>query len=102
MNLDLIKDAIEKGCLDWNKHALERALERNISREEVKQVLLTGEIVESYENDRPLPSFLVLGWPHKRPCHVVAAYDRQLNHCYIITVYIPDEEHFYQDFKTRK
>jgi hypothetical protein len=102
MKLNFIQDAVEKGNLEWNKHALARALERKINRDEVKQVLTVGEIIESYESDRPLPSCLILGWTDKKPCHVVVAYNEQLNYCYIITVYIPDDEHFYQDFKTRK
>lgn len=78
-------------------------MERNISRREVKEVLLHGEIIEDYQDDKPLPSFLALGFNRNRkPLHVVAAIDKKTNWCYIITVYRPDLTYFKKDYKTRR
>jgi hypothetical protein len=46
MNRDALKNAVTTGTIEWQRHALERMMEREISREIVKQVLLNGEILE--------------------------------------------------------
>ncbi len=37
---DILKDAIENSRIEWQIHALEKMMERSISREAVKDVLL--------------------------------------------------------------
>jgi hypothetical protein len=39
---DKLKTAIENGSIEWFKHSLERMFERAISRDFVKEVLLSG------------------------------------------------------------
>lgn len=90
MNQDEIKIAVEKGRIEWQKHALERMMERGISKDLVKNVLLSGEIIEDYPEDKPYPSALFLGWYNKEPVHVVAAFDYQNSFCFVITAYQPD------------
>ena len=47
-------------------------VERDVSRQEVKEVILRGEQIENYANDWPLPSALFhLAEPNRRPLHVV-------------------------------
>lgn len=58
-----IRIAVEEGSIEWNRHALERMMERGIARGRVKSVLMTGEVVEDYPNDQPYPSALFLGYP---------------------------------------
>lgn len=95
-----LHDCLTRGRLIWRKHALQRMLERGITREEVKHVLSVGEIIAVYDTDRPLPSAL-LCVTAERPLHVVAGLDANRQAIHIITVYRPDLEHFAQDFKTR-
>lgn len=45
----------------WQRHALERMMERGISRNTVINVLLAGEVIEDYSDDKPFPSALFLG-----------------------------------------
>jgi len=78
-------------------------LERDIYKQEVKNTLLEGDLVEEYLNDKPYPSFLMLRInKDDKPLHVVASIDIQKKWCYIITAYRPDNIHFEDDFKTRK
>jgi len=102
MNRDIVQDAVRQGCIEWQKHALERMIEREISREEVKEVLLNGEIIETYPDDKPYPSALFLGWAKKEPLHVAVALDSLTGWCFVITVYKPDLEHFESDCRTRR
>ncbi|MDN3515757.1 MAG: DUF4258 domain-containing protein [Candidatus Brocadia sp.] len=102
MNRDILQNAVKKGSIEWQRHALERMLERGISRETVKEVLLKGEIIENYLDDKPYPSALFLGWVKNQPFHVVAALDSLTGRCFVITAYKPDLEHFESDYKTRR
>lgn len=76
--------------------------EREISREQVKQIIVKGSIIEEYSDDTPYPSALFLGWFEGKPLHVVAAYDAKSVRLYIITAYVPDLAHFESDYKTRR
>lgn len=102
MNRDILQHAVKEGCIEWQRHALERMIEREISREEVKEVLLNGEIIETYPDDEPYPSALFLGWVKKEPLHVAMALDFITGWCFVITAYKPDLEHFESDYRTRR
>jgi hypothetical protein len=97
-----LREAIEAGHIEWQLHALERILERGVSRSNVFAVLHSGEQIEDYPDDKPFPSALFLGWIGNEPLHVVAALDLASRWAYIITAYRPDLEHFEPDFKTRR
>lgn len=60
MDIPGIKSAVENGCVEWQAHALARMLERGVSREIVKRVLLEGDVIEDYPDDKPYPSSLLL------------------------------------------
>lgn len=101
MDRDKLKVAVENGEIEWQRHALERMMEREISRDIVKEVLLSGELIEDYPDDKPYPSALFLGRVKGEPFHVVTAFDSESSYCFIITAYRPDLEHFESDYKTR-
>jgi pentatricopeptide repeat protein len=46
MDRDKLRSAIKNGKIEWQRHVLERMMERGISRDTVKEVLLSGEIIE--------------------------------------------------------
>ena len=75
LDIDQLRAAARQGRLEWQRHALERMVERGITRAEVLEVLRGGECIEDYPGDRPLPSGLFLSWVRGRPLHVVAAFD---------------------------
>ena len=54
--IDQIRNALYNGKVVWQKHALQRMMERDIARDEVKQAILTGVVIENYSNDMPFPS----------------------------------------------
>jgi hypothetical protein len=75
--------------LIFRKHALQRMFERAISTDDVAAVLESGKVIIDYPDDTPYPSRLMLGWPHGRPIHVVAASTLEAE-TVVITVYEPD------------
>jgi len=102
MDRDRLIEAVQNGRIEWQTHALERMMKRGISGEIVKQVLLEGEIIEDYPDDKPIPTALFLGWFKAEPFHVLTALDSVSGHCFVITVYRPDLNHFEPDYKTRR
>jgi len=94
--------SVRVGSIIWRKHTLEKMLQRNISREEVMEALVQGELIQVYDYDQPFPSVLLLGFSGDRPIHVVAAFDEKEETAYVITTYEPDVTIFEADFKTKK
>ena len=86
----------------YQQHAIQRMAQRGIREEDTAEVLENGEIIETYPNDTPYPSRLMLGWSGKRPIHVVAATDTLGGREIVITVYEPDPKRWETDFKRRK
>jgi hypothetical protein len=96
-----IRSLYSQNKIVWKDHATERMLQREILRTEVKQCMMSGEIIEVYLSDKPYPSCLILGYTSKnRPLHVVCS--TEYSHIYIITVYEPTLKKWEADFKTRK
>ncbi len=77
-------------------------LERDIPIDEVERVVESGEIIESYPDDEPFPSRLILGITQNLPLHVVAADEIDSNITHIITAYRPDPQRWEDGFRRRK
>lgn len=88
--------------LVFRVHTIQRMFERRISEEDVRRVLETGKTSESYPDDEPYPSRLVLGWSGARPLHVVVADNRDQDETVVITVYEPDPDRWEPDFSERR
>ena len=91
----------------YSTHASRRMYERALYPSDVNLVLRTGEVIETYPDDLPLPSYLMLGWiepatGQREPVHVVAADDAETQTTHVITVYRPDLERWEADYKTRR
>lgn len=87
----------------FKKHSVLRMHKRGISADEVRDALISGEIIESYLKDWPLPSYLIFGYTKKqRPLHAVVAVDNNNMMLWLITVYIPTVEEWEEGFRRRK
>ncbi|SFH16760.1 protein of unknown function [Algoriphagus hitonicola] len=75
---------------------------RDISTQMVETILETGEIIKSYPEDKPYPSFLILGFTNEKPIHLVVAKNSKTLDCVIVTAYIPDLGLWEEDFKEKK
>lgn len=82
------------------EHARLRLYERGIKVADIQQVITTGTIIKQYEDDKPFPSYLILGKSkNKRPLHVVVSCDGKF--IFVITAYFPNTKVWNNDF-TRK
>ena len=87
----------------FNKHAFTRMLERSVDSTDVVEALLNCEIIKKYEQDKPLSSYLILGYTeNKKPLHINLAIDTIDEMLWIITVYRPDKNLWTADYKRRK
>jgi Domain of unknown function (DUF4258) len=102
LDINRLRNAVRAARIAWQRHALERMIERHIRRADALEVLLSGELIEEYPEDQPFPSELFLGWTQSRSLHVLAAFDDGHDQVFIITVYKPDLAHFEPNFKTRR
>jgi hypothetical protein len=102
LNVALLREAVAAGRIEWRKHVLQKLAERGISQEAVRQVLLAGEQIRDYAEDRPFPSALFLGYDMGKPLHVVASCDETGKRVFIIRAYAPSAELFEADHRTRK
>jgi hypothetical protein len=102
MNVSALLSAVRQDRVLWRRHALQRMLERGISRDQVKAVLRRHDVVTEYPEDRPFPSALFHGESTGERLHVVAALDEGGQEVHVITVYHPDTEHFKADGRTRR
>ncbi len=102
MNVREIYCAIKENNFEWRKHSLARLAERQISQDEILKVILDGEVIENYPQDKPFPSCLIFKMIGIEPWHVVVSFDLKLKKAYIITVYQPNLDKFESDFKTRR
>jgi len=90
------------GHLVFRVHAVQRMFEREISKEDVRRALETGKTIETYPDDEPYPSRLVLGWSGSRPIHVVVAENPAWHETIVITVYEPDPARWQPGFERRR
>ena len=102
LNLDLLRAAVKDERIQWRKHLLQKLAERGLQQDAVREVLLSGERIHDYTEDRPFPSALFLGYIAAKPLHVVAAFDEIDKQVFVITAYEPSLDVFESDYRTRK
>ncbi|MEN9522087.1 MAG: hypothetical protein RL065_464 [Bacteroidota bacterium] len=88
--------------LIFSGDALQKMFSRNIAESQIRSVVEFGQIIKSYEDDKPHPSYLMLSIVNLSPLHVVVAKDKTDDSCIIITAYYPNEQIWNSDFKTKK
>jgi len=99
-DLDLLRAAFVAGHYLWTAHASDRAAQRAIFSSEVEEVVVSGEVIEDYPEDKYGPSCLLLGRTASgRVLHVQVSYPPPIK---IITVYEPRPDEWEDDFRVRK
>jgi hypothetical protein len=88
----------------WSRHAIQELVADDLTRTQVEHALETCEVIEDYPTaHRPLPDCLVLGYlTPDEPAHVVVAIDVERDRVFVVTVYRPDSEVWFDDWRTRQ
>lgn len=109
MNIEQIRNAFVSGAsVEYRAHCLKRMMERDISRKDVENCIMKGEIIEDYHLDEfnlsteSYPSCLILGVTviEQKALHVVIGYKEST--IIVITAYRPDVECWMPDNRTRR
>ena len=101
IDIEEVRKRCESDQIKWSLHAFKRLRERNISKDDYKNSIFTGEIIEHYPQSARLPSCLIFGQSLKQmPLHNVTGYDEE--YLYAVTAYYPEPDKWENDFKTRR
>jgi hypothetical protein len=101
-DLTVFREAVIAGRIEWRKHVLQKLAERGIPQQAVRDVMVQGERIRGYSDDRPFPSALFLGYVSGKPFHVVAACNEANQQVLVITAYEPSLEIFEADYRTKR
>jgi hypothetical protein len=99
--LEQVQQQLEGGQFDFSRHAFRRAVERNISEQEIREAGARAEVIEDYPDDKYSPSALLPGFTvGGRPLHFqVALVEADMTR--IITIYEPDPNEWVEFRKRR-
>jgi hypothetical protein len=99
--IDEIRARVASDQFEFSKHAVDQAILRAVSVQEVREAVAIAVVIEDYPGDKYGPSCLLLGFTAtRRPLHIQCSYpSRPL--VKIITLYEPDPNQWI-DLRTRK
>ena len=101
MDIKKIKHKVLQDEFQLTYHAHLERQEETIEIEDIREALLSGQILEDYPRDPRGPNCLVLGYSGKRPIHIVCGWAKN-GWLLIITVYIPRPPKWITPYKRGK
>lgn len=99
--LSVVQQQLAAGEFEFSRHAFRRAVERNISEQEIREAGEKAEVIENYPDDKYSPSALLLGFTtHGRSLHFQVSF-AESDMTKIITIYEPDPNEWIDHRKRR-
>ncbi len=100
-NLSDIQQQLAASQYEFSHHAFRRAVERNISEQEIREAGAQAEMIENYPNDKYSPSALLFGFTTaQRPLHFQISF-ADTERVKIITLYEPNPNGWIE-YRTRR
>lgn len=100
--LTFIQHCVRQRSIRWTYHVNMRLKGRSISRHTILNAVNSYEIIESYPEDKYLPSYLIHASYENQILHTLFATDTENQNVRIVTAYFPDPDEWEADFKTRR
>ena len=97
-----IQACVRKRQILWTYHVNMRLQGRHITRETILDAVDTYKLVESYPQDKYLPSYLVLAHDGSEAFHVLFATDVAEENVRVVTAYRPSTDEWEGEGKTRR
>lgn len=97
--IEFIRRCVRERKIYWTYHVNMRLAGRYLTRDEILDAVDSYEIVESYPEDKYLPSYLVLA---ASKFHVQFAADVKGENVRVVTAYRPDPKEWESDLKRRR
>ena len=99
--IDELRSKISQNAFEFSKHAVDQTILREISVQEIRDAINSGEVIEDYPDDKYGPSCLIYGTTKNgRPIHIQCSYPSRLL-VKVVTVYEPDPDRWI-DYKVRR
>jgi hypothetical protein len=100
--LEFIRQCVKRRNLLWTYHVNMRIAGRYIPREAILESQESFEVIESYPDDKYLPSYLVYAEFQGSAFHVLFATDIPEHNVRVVTAYRPNPEEWSADLKRRR
>jgi hypothetical protein len=100
--LGFIQRCIRERRVYWTYHVHMRLAGRYLTRDEVFGAVDSYEVIESYPDDKYLPSYLVRAAHGGAAFHVLFAIDIEADQVSVVTAYRPEPSDWESDLKTRR
>lgn len=100
--IPLIRFCVSQGKLFWTHHVEMRLEKRSINRDAIVRAIETCELVESYPDDKYLPSYLTRIAAEDEVLHVLFAVDVADANVRVVTAYRPDPAEWDAEFRKRR
>ena len=97
-----IRACISTGQIRWTYHVSMRLQQRSLRSEMLVEAVNSLEIIESYEDDKYLPGFLVRGEWAGTVFHARVATDVEGGNIRIVTMYVPWPDEWDAEFRLRR
>ena len=99
--MDKIRKIFAREAFEFSHHAADQTILRNIRVYEIREAILSGEVIEDYPEDKYGPSCLILGFTLAgRPLHLQCSHPSR-SIIKIVTVYEPNPQEWV-DYRTRR
>ena len=100
MDLETIQEVARQRLLIFTEHAIRQMIKRQITDDEIRDAILSVEIIEDYPDDKYTPSCLVFGRTQTgRPLHVQCSAPPRVR---IVTAYQPDPDEWIDNRQRRR
>jgi hypothetical protein len=100
--LRFIQDCVRSRKIYWTYHVNMRLRERSIPRSWIVGSVEQYEVIESYPDDKYMPSYLVWSKIDDVIFHILFAADTEANNVRVVTAYRPDPEDWVSHMKIRR
>ena len=102
MSWDSSRDASGNARCTGRTHVNMRLAGRHLTRDEIFGAVDSYEVIESYPDDKYLPSYLVWAAQGGGAFHILFAVDIEADQVSVVTAYRPDPSDWASDLKTRR
>jgi len=97
-----IQDCIHTKQIYWTYHVNMRLMKRSISRTLILDSVDNFVLIESYPEDKYLPSYLIWSTIQDIVFHIVFAVDVNEGNVRVVTAYKPDPDRWMDNMKRRR
>ncbi len=100
--LRFIQDCVRFRKIYWTYHVNMRLRERSIPKSGIVRSVEQYEVIESYPDDKYMPSYLVWSKSDDVIFHILFAADTEANNVRVVTAYRPDPKDWVNNMKIRR